>query len=145
MDLRELKKQWAGQRFDTAEFSVSVQEILEYSAAVGEIDPRFSDPGHPDFQAPPTYSAKFVSRRIFPKDFPRLARRGFDAGKCVIVHGPIRAGETLTATSMIADIYEKTGRSGAMIFIVHRMEFSNPQGELVSVVDWRLVQQPDPE
>ncbi len=70
----------------------------------------------------------------------------------VMIRGPRHAtvvcrrpDETLTASSLIADIYEKTGRSGQMIFIVHRMEFSNPKGELVSVVDWRLVQQPDPE
>ena len=27
-----------------------------------------------------------------------------------------------------------------MLFIVHRMEFSNQRGEPVSIVDWRMVQ-----
>ena len=53
-----------------------------------------------------------------------------------------KAGGTVTAKSSIADIYEKTGRSGRMIFIVHRMRFFDEAGTLVSVVDWRLVQQP---
>ena len=43
------------------------------------------------------------------------------------------------------DIYEKTGRSGLMVFIVHRMEFENQDGTPVSIVDWRLVRQPDVE
>ena len=47
--------------------------------------------------------------------------------------------------SKIHDIYEKTGRSGTMVFIVHRMEFSNQRGEPVSIVDWRFLQQPDPD
>ena len=104
---------------------------------------RYTDPSHPDFQAPPTFTAMFNSRRMMPQNFPRLARRGgFDAGKSVEILGPVRPGDTLTSKSQIADVYEKTGRSGLMIFIVHRMEFSNQKGEPVSVVDWRMVQQP---
>ncbi len=145
MELASLKKDWVGREFDTAEFSVSEQEMLDYAEAVGETEPRFRDPQHPDFQAPPTFTAKFVSRRVMPHMFPNLGMRGFDAGKTVNVHGPVRPGDVLTAHSKIADIYEKTGRSGSMIFIVHRMEFENQKGELVSVVDWRMVRQPDPE
>jgi acyl dehydratase len=81
---------------------------------------------------------------MWPDRFPRLSKGsfGFDAGKRVEVHGPIRPGDVLTARSKIHDIYEKTGRSGSMVFIVHRMEFWNQREEPVSVVDWRLVQQP---
>ena len=42
--------------------------------------------------------------------------------------------------SEIADIYAKTGRSGMMLFIVHRMNFYNQQDEHLATVDWRLVQ-----
>ena len=62
--------------------------------------------------------------------------------KCVEVYGPIRPDDKIIARSEIHDIYEKTGRSGSMLFIVHRMEFSNQKGEPVSVVDWRRVIQP---
>jgi hypothetical protein len=75
-----------------------------------------------------------------PKDFPIQSHQGFDAGKCVFVHGPLRPGDTVTARSEIHDIYTKTGRSGSMLFIVHRMTFSNQRDEPISTVDWRLVQ-----
>lgn len=140
-----IKKEWIGRQFDVAEFKIKEHEALEFAGACGETEPRFTDPQHPDFQAPPTFTAKFVSRRILPEAFPRIGARGFDAGKTVVAHAPIRPGQTLTAHSKIADIYEKTGRSGSMVFIVHRMEFRDPKGELVSVVDWRMVRQPDPE
>jgi acyl dehydratase len=81
-----------------------------------------------------------------PKDFPKLSSNplGIDGGKCVEVHGPIRPGDRLTARSRIYDVYEKTGRSGGMIFVVHRMEFTNQHDELVSIVDWRLIQKSEP-
>ena len=142
MDVAALKRDWTGFEFDTAEFKVTEQQILDFATSCGETDPRFTDPTHEDFQAPITFTSKFSGRRILPDDFPRLSRRGFDAGKRLEWIAPVRAGDTLTGTSTIYDIYEKTGRSGLMIFIVHRMEFRNQGGEVVSIVDWRMVQQP---
>jgi hypothetical protein len=45
----------------------------------------------------------------------------------------------LVADSLIHDIYEKTGRTGPMVFLVHRMEFASQTGDPVSTVDWRMV------
>ena len=145
MEVAELREGWVGVEFDATEFKVTEQECLDFALACGEVHPRYTDPSHPDFQAPPTLPTKMMSRRMLPKDFPNLGRRGFDAGKSVQVHGVVRPGETLTGRSRIADIYEKTGRSGQMIFVVHQMEFRNESDELVAVVDWRMVRQPDPE
>ena len=143
MDIAELKK-WTGFEFDSLELKMSQKDMLDCALACGETDPKFTDPDHEDFQAIPTFTAKFVGRRFLPEGFPRIGRgRGFDAGKAVVVKGPVRPGDVLTAKSQIADIYEKTGRSGQMVFIVHRMEFSNQRGEPVSLVDWRMVQLPE--
>tara|TARA_X000001036_G_scaffold128704_1_gene121683 strand:- start:30291 stop:30548 length:258 start_codon:yes stop_codon:yes gene_type:complete len=81
-----------------------------------------------------------MSGRVFPDNFPQIGGGfGIDGGKKVEVHAPIRAGDTLTATTTIADIFDKTGRSGTMIFIVQRMEFRNEDSELVSTVDWKMI------
>ena len=143
MDLEEIKKNWLNREFDVAEFPVTQERILSYVHACGETDPRFCDPDHPDFQAPPTFTAQYVGRRILPEAFPHLGFRGFDAGKTVDIHAPTRPGDTLFGHSTIADAYEKTGRSGRMIFLVHRMEFVNQRDERVATVDWRMVRQPD--
>jgi hypothetical protein len=140
MDVDELRAKFAGHVFDTAEFEVRESEALDFARACGETDPRFVDPAHPDFQAPPTLTAKFASRRAMPEGFPRDSlRNAFDAGKCVTAHAPVRVGQKLVAESRIAEVYQKTGRSGTMTFIVHRMEFRDAAGRLVSTVDWRLV------
>jgi hypothetical protein len=141
MDLDELRSKFVGLVFDSVEVSVREADALAFARACGETDPRFTDPAHPDFQAPPTYTTRFVGRRAMPEGFPREElRNAFDAGKCVVAHAPVRVGETLVAESRIADVYQKTGRSGSMVFIVHRMEFRDAAGRLLSTVDWRLVQ-----
>ena len=144
VDVAKLKADWSGVEFDSVEVNAKGEDMLAFAKAVGEEDPRFCDPDHDDYQAPVTFASKYVGRRMFPKGFPNIGSgMGFDAGKCVEYHAPIRAGDVLTAKSQIHDIYEKTGRSGPMVFIVHRMEFYNRANELVSTVDWRLVMQPE--
>jgi len=144
VDLEALRAEWVGWEFDRSEFVVDRQQMLDWAEACGETDPRFCDPDHADFQAHPSFTTKFSSRRVLPKGFPSIGGgRGIDGGKAVEVSGPVRAGDVLTASSHIADIYEKTGRSGTMVFIVHRMVFTNPDGDEVATVDWRMIRSMD--
>ena len=141
IDVEALKRDWAGSTFDTVEFEIKVDDLLDFARSCGEIAPQYVDPSHPGFRAVPTFTARSVGRRVLPDDFPRFTKGfGFDAGKCVTALAPIHAGDRVTAKSCIHDIYTKTGRSGTMLFIVHRMDFTNQRGEHVSTVDWRMVQ-----
>jgi hydroxyacyl-ACP dehydratase HTD2-like protein with hotdog domain len=66
-------------------------------------------------------------------------KRGFDGGKeCQFVK-PIRPGDRITGVDRIAEVYEKTGRSGNMIFIVRESEFTNQDGETVAVIRQSLI------
>ena len=69
----KIDRKWIGREFDVAEFKVSEKGILAFSRACGETDPRFTDPEHPDFQAPPTFTSKYASRRILP--LPAMSSR----------------------------------------------------------------------
>jgi hypothetical protein len=141
LDVAKLKAEWVGREFDEKEFPVTAEAALGIARACGETDPRFVDPEHPDFQAPESYPSHLSGGRIFPEALNPLFRKGFpfDAGKRVEPHGPIRPGDVLVGKSQIHDVYEKTGRSGPMLFLVHRMTFTNQTGDLVSIVDWRMV------
>ena len=75
-----------------------------------------------------------------PREMPRnLGRNGFDAGKDIEIGAPIRPGDVLTASSTVHDIYEKTGRSGTMVFIVFRTTVTNQDGAMVAVVDQKMM------
>ena len=139
-ELSAVREQWVGVEFDWTTFEMSAESMVAWAKACGETDPRFVDPSHSDFQAHPGFTTHCMSGRVFPKEFPQIGGGfGIDGGKRVEVHAPIRPGETLTATTTIADIFEKTGRSGTMIFIVQRMEFRNDADQLVSTVDWKMI------
>lgn len=142
-EVQAAKAKYVGFVFDTATFTVKQENMLGWARSVGESDPRFTDPDHPEFQAHPTYTASLVSRRVLPEDFPKIGGpRGIDGGKAVTVLRPIRPGDQLKASATIADIYEKTGRSGTMTFIVQRMSFVNQDDEPVSTVDWKMIRNP---
>ena len=139
-ELAAVRDQWVGVEFDWTTFEMSAENMVAWAKACGETDPRFIDPSHHDFQAHPGFTIHCMSGRVFPKEFPQIGGGfGIDGGKRVEVHAPIRSGDTLTATTTIADIFEKTGRSGTMIFIVQRMEFRNEAKDLVSTVDWKMI------
>ena len=141
IEVDKLKRDWAGAAFDTAEFEVRPEDLRDFALACGETAPHYTDPEDPEFRAVPNFTSRYVGRRVLPENFPRFSNGfGFDAGKCVTVLGPLHVGDRVTAKSRIHDIYTKTGRSGTMLFIVHRMEFSNQRGEPISIVDWRMVQ-----
>ena len=140
VDVDELKGRWVGFEFAQATFEVKTDDLVEWALSSGDTDPRYTDPAHPDFQAQPAYATHFNARRVLPEDFPTFGSgRGIDGGKSVENFAPIRAGDTLTAHVELADIYEKTGRSGTMVFIVNRMKFVNQDGVHVATVDWKMI------
>jgi hypothetical protein len=139
MDVNALKAEYVGHQFDEVEFDVTAEALTEYAAACGETADHYVDPSHPALRAVTNYTTRYHGRRSLPEGFPIKMHASFDAGKAVQFFGDIGPGDKLVARSHIHDIYEKTGRSGGMLFIVHRMEFSNQDGEMVSIVDWRMV------
>jgi len=142
-DLDAIKARWIGQEFDKATFEIDGTKMVAWAEAVGETDPRFIDPDHEDFQAHPNFTTHCTSHRVLPEEFPQIGGpRGIDGGKAIEVQQPIRAGDVLTASATIADIYTKTGRSGTMFFIVQRMSFVNQRDEPVATVDWRMIRSP---
>ncbi len=140
MDVSELKEKWTGWTFDEVRFEIEAEALSEFSLACGETVPRYTDPNDSDFQAAPSYAARFHGRRQMPEGFPVDLATSFDGGKSVEWKAPIRPGDSVVARSHIHDIFEKTGRSGGMMFIVHRMEFSNQDDQLVAIVDWKMIQ-----
>ncbi|MFT7648245.1 MAG: hypothetical protein ACI8Y4_002996 [Candidatus Poriferisodalaceae bacterium] len=139
-DLDAIKAEWIGVEFETLTFEPEVDRMVAWAEACGETDARFIDPTHPDFQAPPNLTTVFNSGKFLPDGFPAIGNGfGIDGGKTVECLAPIRAGDVLTGTATLADIFDKTGRSGTMVFIVQRMSFKNQNDEPVSVVDWKTI------
>jgi len=130
-----------GVEFDSSTSEpVTAEEIHEYASSTGD--------AHPAYQgenaiAPPTFCVKFRGNRFFHPAIPAKAfLRGFDAGKDIEFGVPIRVGDVVNTSNVLHEVYEKTGRSGSMIFIVTRVTMTNQRGEMVAVIDSRFMLRP---
>ena len=139
LDIEALRTEYLSRVFDEKEFELAAEDIAKYAIACGETAPRYCDPKHSDFQAPPTMAASLQPHNRLPDGFPRVAGLGMDAGRAVSVFQPIRPGVTLNGRTHMHDIYTKTGRSGHMVFFVKRMEISGPDGERLANTDTSTV------
>ena len=139
VDIDELKASFLNKEYDSGQFELEADKLVTVAEAYGEVRPEFTDPQHPEFQATPAFLASLGSGRMLPIDFPRLGGIPMDGGKAVSSLKPVRPGVTLTRRAHLHDIYDKSGRSGRMIFIVARIEISNADDEVLAVCDTRMV------
>ena len=135
VDIAELQK-WVGKTQTVAD-QVTPVPIAALSATL-DIDaplPRAGDPIPPLWHwlyFLPTYRQSELAadgharRGGFLPPIP-LPRRMWAGGRFEFRH-PLRVGEAITRTSRIADIEQKQGRTGPLIFVVVRHEISNPGG-----------------
>ena len=145
IDVAALRDQFLGKVFDEYVFMLDAEKLVQYAKSCGETASKFTDPNDPDFQAPPTIASSFNPRQDYPDNFPSFEGLGMDAGKSVELERPIRAGEEITATTALHDIYTKSGRSGRMVFFVNRMTMKNPRGELLGSSDTSVVIREKPQ
>ncbi len=136
----EFDRSIIGTEFDRTRFEpVAAEQILEYTAACGETPASVGDPAAGDV-APPTFVVRLRGRRFMPSNLPsNLGHAMFDAGKDIEFGAPIRVGDVLTAVSTVHDVYEKTGRSGSMAFVVLRTVVTNQRNEQVAVIDQKMM------
>ena len=138
-DIEALKERFLNLEFDRKDFVLEAQNLATVARQCGETLPQYTEPGHADFQALPSMIASLASGRFLPIDFPRLGGIPMDGGKAVSCRAPVRPGVALTGRTHLHDIYAKQGRSGRMIFLVSRMELSDPDGVLLAISDSRMV------
>ncbi|MGE0621356.1 MAG: MaoC family dehydratase N-terminal domain-containing protein [Pseudomonadales bacterium] len=138
-DIEELKSKYLNLEFDRKDFVLDPDKVVTVAEMSGETLPQFCDRSHPEFQASPAYIASLSAGRHLPIDFPTLGGIPMDGGKAVTCLKPVRTGEPLTGRTHLHDIYDKSGRSGRMIFLVSRMEIFDAGGEHVATSDSRMV------
>jgi hypothetical protein len=139
IDIEALRTRFLNRVFDEQTFEFDAQNLAEYAIACGELAPRYTNPKHPDFQAPPTFPTSLHAGRRFPDGLPRFEGLGMDAGKAVAAKAPIRPGVKHVGRTHLHDVYTKTGRSGRMVFMVIRMELFDPSETLVATADTSIV------
>ena len=123
-------KDMIGRVLSTGSATVSADHVKSFAAALGDANPEYTK------FAPPTYPIAFMVQAM-SGGMETFLQLGLNFA--TLVHGeqefeytrPIRAGETLTLTGRIGDVYEKTGSSGTLDFVVLETEARDQAGEVV--------------
>ena len=135
-------KAMIGRVLSTGSATVSAEHVAQFARALGDANPLYLDPeaaGRGPFGAivaPPTYPIAFMVQAL-AGGADVFLELGLDF--MTLVHGeqefeytrPIKAGETLTLTGRIADIYEKQGSNGMFDFAVLETEAVDAAGKPV--------------
>ena len=88
-----------------------------------------------------SFCVRYKGNKFYPENIPKTinVRTGFDAGKDIQLGAPVRPGDTIEIRSTLHEVYEKTGRTGSMYFVVIRFIMTNQRGEMLAVVDNRFM------
>lgn len=128
-----------GKAFDRREQQVTRELLLEYADLMGATHPIYLDPevararGYRDIIAMPTFLIAEASLPLVPPEIP-FAGGGLNAGYDCAFYGDVYPGDTLTYSTCIVDLYEKTGRSGTMYFVVRETTVTNQHLETVALI-----------
>ena len=121
-------------------FEITAKMIASVNASLGERGAAYSsdagakEHGFRGMIAPPTLCSIFVREVQLPDIGLEFGRVQMHAGQRVQPIAPIFAGDSITASSHLKDVYAKTGRSGTMVFVVWETTFRNQDGEVVAEV-----------
>lgn len=149
--LTDEARAWAGEPFEPVEVVVSATDIGRYARAIGETADIHYDAtaaraaGYRDVVAPPYFpytirmqAANLRDRRDLEpdgsssEDVPPVETTRAMAGETTIEMGvPVIAGDTIRLEKRIVDIFEKSGRSGDLVFVVQEFRFTNQDQALV--------------
>lgn len=138
------EEQQTGGRFV---FPIERGQVRDFAHAAHSSNPAYDGP---DALIPPTFLSVGARKWANAKELLGSAidfepRRILHGEEEYLFHGPPpRVGSTLTATTRVADRYEKEGkRGGAMRFAVISTEFRDGDGRLVAEQRTTLVETAD--
>jgi acyl dehydratase len=114
---------------------VTAEMIVAFCEAIGlESITRESDGV---LVAPYSISGSFRAAEDIFDHLPKNERRLLASMELEFIE-PIVAGDTIRISSEVAEVYEKTGRSGALAFTVIRSLLKNQRGEIVTRLNHRF-------
>lgn len=137
-----VKTEAIGKTYPPAVYAVGREKIKEYAAAVGETNPIHLDPdaaraaGYGDVVAPPMFAVVYSA----PAMGPAIMDPEVGINLPAMVHGgqefawgrPVVAGDEITTTASVKEIYERDGRG----FYVFETTSTNQDGETVCSGTW---------
>ena len=118
-------------------FDVEKGDMIRFAHSTGETNPIYTDEvaarasRYGGLIAAPTYLITMRILQIGLLTLPNPLPNSVDGGTEWTYHEPIRPGDRITARAHLADLYEKDGRLGRMLFQVVEIAYRNQFDQLV--------------
>jgi hypothetical protein len=115
-----------GQAGPSSEAVVEAGHLKRFVEAIGDPNPRWTK------EAPPTFLVALTPVSMHMSEAEEYGKGWLNGGNRFEYFEPVKVGDRISATGRIADVYEKTGGSGSLLFIVVETDYVNQDGRTVA-------------
>ena len=105
--------------------TVEAGHVKRFAAAIGDPNPRWEK------EAPPTFLVALAPVALHLADAEAYGKGWLNGGNRFEYSAPVKIGDRITATGRVADVYEKAGSTGNMLFIIFETDYVNQSGAVV--------------
>ena len=105
---------------------VEAGHVKRFAAAIGDPSPRWTK------EAPPTFLVALAPVSLHLADAEEYGQGWLNGGNRFEYFAPVLIGDEITATGRVADVYEKSGSSGDLLFIIFETNYVNQEGVVVA-------------
>ena len=130
-----------GVESDPSVYEIEKEPIRRWAESLGDPNPLYRDEeyakkqGYSGLVAPTAFIAqyafpvKYGQRRA---SFKMPFARNLNGGNEYEFFKPICSGDTITSTTKVADMKERDGKMGKMLFVIIKNTYKNQDGEVVA-------------
>ena len=136
----QINKDVVGREYPPFAVTVERGRIKDFARAIGDLNPFYLDDAvgraseWGDVIAPPTFAASFrgdgADSGAVLRDLGVDISRVLHGEQEFEIHRQLRPGETYLCRTKVLDVYEKTGRSGPMAFVVRETAVTDRNNEI---------------
>jgi N-terminal half of MaoC dehydratase len=105
---------------------VEAGHVKRFAEAIGDPNPRWTK------EAPPTFLVALAPVSLHLAEAEEYGKGWLNGGNRFEYFAPVMIGDKITATGRVADVYEKPGSTGTLLFVVFETDYVNQSGELVA-------------
>ena len=105
---------------------VEAGHVKRFADAIGDPNPRWTR------EAPPTFLVALAPASLHLAEAEEYGKGWLNGGNRFEYFAPVRIGDRITATGRVADVYEKPGSSGNLLFIIFETDYVNQDQTLVA-------------
>ncbi len=106
--------------------TVEAGHLKRFAEAIGDPNPRWLQ------EAPPTFLVALAPPSMHRAEAEEYGKGWLNGGNRFEYIEPVKVGDQITAAGRVADVYEKTGSSGSLLFIIFETEYVNQHGRTVA-------------